>query len=299
MIWAHLVHLSFNMWEDRIEPSLAFRGYRSYLRFDAPVWGDILQKMAHAGMNMVVIDLGDGVQYRSHPEIAVENAWTVETLKQEISRVRDLGMEPIPKLNFATTHDAWMGDYGRRVSTDEYYTLCSDLIEEVIGIFDGPRFFHLGMDEETADHQRYFHHVVVRQNELYWHDFHFLCECVTKADVRPWVWSDYVWHHPDLFYKEMSPQVLQSNWYYRLEFGDDNPTVKTYNDLDEHGYDQIPTGSNHLHPESFGMTVDYCKRHIATEHLLGFLQTTWMPTTEQYRQIHLEAIDRVSETITA
>lgn len=31
MIWANLLHLSFNMWEDRIAPETPFRGYRSTL----------------------------------------------------------------------------------------------------------------------------------------------------------------------------------------------------------------------------------------------------------------------------
>ncbi len=30
--------------------------------------------MQAAGMNMVVLDLGDAVEYDSHPEIAVQNA---------------------------------------------------------------------------------------------------------------------------------------------------------------------------------------------------------------------------------
>ena len=242
MIWANLLHLSFNMWEDRIEPSREVRGYRPHLQFDDSLWIDILERMAHAGMNMVVIDLGDGVQYHSHPEIAVEDAWTVDKLKEEISTIRDLGMEPIPKLNFATTHDAWLGEYARQVSTDAYYTVCADLISEVIEIFENPRFFHLGMDEETADHQRHSEYVVVRQYDLYWHDFHFYLDQVTKADVRPWIWSDYVWRHPEIFFKEMPGEVLQSNWYYRLEVDEGNPRVKAFTDLDERGYDQIPHG---------------------------------------------------------
>ena len=38
-----------------------------------------------------------------------------------------------------------------------------DLIAEVSELFDGPRFFHIGMDEETFQHQRMYHYVVVRQ----------------------------------------------------------------------------------------------------------------------------------------
>jgi hypothetical protein len=89
MIWANLIHLSYNMWEDNVP--LKYRddnyrctscqearewahGYRQYLTFDDSVWNIILKEMESAGMNMVIIDLGDAVKYESHPEIAVKNA---------------------------------------------------------------------------------------------------------------------------------------------------------------------------------------------------------------------------------
>ena len=104
---------------------------------------------------MVVIDLGDGVRYESHPEIAVENASPVEQLREELARLRERGLEPIPKLNFSASHDIWLGPYSRQVSTEPYYAVCRDLIAEAIEIFDHPRLFHLGMDEELAHHQRF------------------------------------------------------------------------------------------------------------------------------------------------
>lgn len=86
-----------------------------------------------------------------------------------------MGLEPVPKLNFAAGHDIWLGEYSRMVTTKKYYEVCGHLIEEVAHIFDKPRFFHLGMDEENAEDQRYLDLVVIRQNDLWWHDFNFLC----------------------------------------------------------------------------------------------------------------------------
>ena len=97
--------------------------------------------MSQQGMNMVLVDLGDGVKYESHPEIAVNNAWSTARLKQELAKLREMGLEPIPKLNFAAGHDVWLGKYSRMVSTDIYYGVCKDLIEEVSALFDKPRFF--------------------------------------------------------------------------------------------------------------------------------------------------------------
>lgn len=298
MIWAYLLHLSYNMWADRDVPERREHyGAKPYLRLDICLWNDILRKMADVGMNMVLIDLGDAVKYESHPEIAVRDAWTVNRLKDELSKIREMGLEPIPKLNFSACHDTWLGPYSRCVSTDTYYEVCGDLISEVIEIFDKPRFFHLGMDEETAQHQRYYSYVVIRQYDLWWHDLYFLFEQVEKGGSRPWIWSDYLWHHPETFFEKMPKSVLQSNWYYRPKFNKKIRYVKAYLDLEDRGYDQIPTGSNVRVPENFQKTVIYCRRHIASERLLGFLQTSWRPTLEAFRQLHMQAIELVGQTI--
>jgi len=302
MVWGILWHLSYNMFSDR--------GIQPYLRFDESLWNDLLRAAAQVGVNMVVMDLGDAVQYQSHPEIAVRDAWTVERLSRELTVMRDLGLEPIPKLNFSACHDAWLGEYARCVSTDTYYGVCRDLIAEVIELFDTPRLFHLGMDEETAHHQRYFEYLVVRQYDLWWHDLYFLVEQVEKGGVRPWIWSDYLWHHPEAFFAKMPKSVLQSNWYYGGVFdpGVFDPEidyVRAYRDLEAHGYDQLPTGGYdqpHRHlpsgggwtkPDNFPKTVEFCRSRIAPARLKGFLQTVWQPTLEARRQFHMEALEAV------
>ena len=296
IIWGNLLHLSFNMWEDWDAPGKEMRSYRPYLRFDEKLWNDLLIKMADNHLNMVVLDLGDGVQYKSHPEIAVKNAWSIKKLKEELSKMRDLGLEPIPKLNFASSHDAWMGEYSKSLSTEKYYKVCADLIAEVSDIFDTPRFFHLGMDEEDTKNQKYYKYMVVRQFDLWWHDFLFFCDEVRKSGARPWIWSDYLWHHPDWFFEKMPKDVLQSNWYYGTTFGDDK-MVEAYKQLEQHGYDQIPTASNHSNKVNFKMTVNHCTKQIQKKHLFGFLQTPWRPTIEEYRQHHMEAIEQVGAVI--
>lgn len=298
MIWANLIHLGYNMWEDRESPELReHRASQPHLRFDVTLWDHLLHKMANVGMNMVVIDLADGVRYESHPEIAVEKAWTVDQLRGELERMRKMGLEPIPKLNFSATHDAWLGEYSRCVSTDRYYGVCRDLIAEVIEIFGKPRFFHLGMDEETARHQRRFAYVVIRQYDLWWNDLYFFTEQVEKRGVRAWVWSDYVWNHPDDFYQRMPRSVVQSNWYYGASFSKTVRRASAYVGLEEHGYDQIPAGSNWLNVVNFKRTASFCTKRLAAERLLGFLQTPWTPTLESYRQHHLAAIDQVAAVI--
>ena len=303
LIWGNLLHLSFNMWSDREfdwgpgVPTTKHLCCRNYLRCDDKLWAELTQRMADAKMNMVVIDLGDAIQYQSHPEIAVKNAWSLERLRNELARLRKMGLEPIPKLNFSTAHDVWLGPYARQISTPVYYKVCEDLIDEVIRLFGKPRLFHLGYDEETAECQSGYAYSVVRQHELWWHDFEFFTKQVERRGVRPWIWSDFAWKHGDEFLKRMPRSVMQSNWCYELDFKDDGAIVRWYGELDRHGYDQIPTGSNWSGPQSFGLMVDYCKKKIISGRMNGFLQTTWMPTLDEFRQRHIEAIDQVAKAM--
>lgn len=306
MIWGNLLHLSHNMWSDREVAEwgqlkgedLQYVCAKPFLRFDESLWNDLIRRMAAAGMNTVVLDLGDGVAYESHPEIAVKNAWAPKKLRAELEKLWKAGLEPIPKLNFSTAHDAWLGPYARCVSTPAYYQVCEDLIGEVVRLFDNPRLFHLGYDEETFHHQRQYAHVVVRQFELWWHDFQFFRQQVERHSARAWIWSDYIWSHPEEFRRQMPRSVLQSNWYYGATFDEKKErAAHAYLELEQHNYDQVPTASNWSTPDSFKATVEYCSPRISPERLKGFLQTFWRPTVERYREHHLQAIDLVGEVI--
>ena len=129
MVWGNLLHLSCSMWGDWDHPAKytgGCWGAKPYRRFDEEAWNTILTRMVTAGMNRVVIDLGDAVQYESHPEIAVEGAWSITKLRAKRENLRAMGLEPIPKLNLSTTHDVRLGEVARCVST-------IDVVAEAMG----------------------------------------------------------------------------------------------------------------------------------------------------------------------
>src|SRR5688572_14652100 len=307
--YANLLHLSYNMWGDWDRPGAGkYWAAKPYLRFDDKLWNDLLAEMQKRGFNMVVIDVGDGIEYASHPEISVKGAWSHDKLRSELKKCRDMGLEPIPKLNFSTCHDQWMGDYARMVSTPQYYKVCEDVIAECIKLFDKPRFFHLGMDEEEAVHQTHFEYAAMRQHGLWFRDIKFLFEQVEKNGSRPWIWGDYVWNHKDVFYKEMPKHVLQSNWYrdpvrgdaksvYGGKFDMDVECVRTFVEVDKAGYDQLPTVSNWETPENIYGTIRFCREHLSKDHLKGFLLTPWRPTMEETRDRHMDAIEHFALAI--
>ena len=310
MIFANLLHLSYNMWGDWERPGRGkYWAAQPYLRFDEKLWNDLLEEMRKRGLNMVVIDVGDGIEYASHPEISVKNAWSHDKLKSELAKMRQMGLEPIPKLNFSTCHDQWLGVYARMVSSPQYYKVCEDLIAEVIELFGKPRFFHLGMDEEEAIHQTQFEHVVMRQHGLWWRDVKFLFKQCEDKGVRPWIWGDYVWNHREEFYERMPKNVMQSNWYrdpvrgpaksvYGGVFNMDIECVRTFVEVDKAGYEQIPTVSNWETPDNIHGTMRFCREHLSKDRLKGFLLTAWKPTLQEVRDRHMDAIEHFAIAIT-
>jgi len=308
-IWGMLLHFGTNMWSDipvsswgncKTPEELSTVCAADHLRMDEKVWRNITGRMAEAKMNMVLIDVGEGIQLKSHPELAVKGSWSIERFREELARLRGMGLEVIPKLNFSTAHDIWLKDYSRQISTPLYYRVCTDVIKEVYEIFDKPRFFHLGYDEETAGHQSKYAYCVIRQGDLWWRDFLFFVQKVEDLGARAWIWSDYYWHHPELFLQRMPKSVLQSNWYYGASFDASKVNyVKAYQALDKAGYDQVPCGSNWSCDTNFGGTVEFCTKNLSPNLLKGFLMAPWFFTSSASEQKLLQAVDQVAAAMKA
>lgn len=302
-MWSALVHLSTNMWYEEtdtkwIGPNLWQIPASSKMRFDMDIWKRYVQKLKDSGTNTIVIDMGDGVVYESHPELAIEGSLTKQAFADEISRLSDMGFTVIPKLNFSTTHDAWMKEYSRMVSTTPYYKLCDDLIDEVSELFQS-KYFHIGMDEEVYDNQKTYNYVAIRQHELWWGDLYRLINRVERNGKRVMMWSDYARHRPDEFVQKCPKSVVQCVWYYFREFEEplapsNEIRVRPFEIFEKHGFDQVPGGSTCYFKENFELLTQYCKKTISDEHLLGFLQTSWAsvtPADEEKLNVSAETIE--------
>ena len=310
--WSYLAHFGVNSWKDvpleTQDPSMPekwlTRCCADHVRFDEPSWRRISDALAKAGCNQIVVDLAEIVVYPSHPELAVEGSWTVEKLRAEIARLRGMGFEVIPKLNFSACHDTWLKEYHRMVSTKKYYQVCEDVIKDVVEMFDRPRLFHLGYDEESANHQSQHLFAVCRQGELWWHDFLWFAKVTEKAGCRPWIWSDYVWKHKDEFLNRMPKSVLQSNWYYGGFFGvpksgERSANVAAYEWLEKAGFDQVPTGSNWSCDTNFSGTVKFCDAICRPELLKGYMMAPWTRTFAIHEEKSMQAIAQMAEVIKA
>lgn len=283
-----MIFLSEHMWGDEESPAPGWylpKDYSENNHTDVATWDATVQYLGTHGYNMLLVDVGDGMKFESHPEISAPNAWDKDFLKRKLDEARALGLTPIPKLNFSTCHSTWMKEYRRMVSTPTYYRVCADLIKEVCEAFGNPPLFHLGFDEEAPGAVTN-EMLVVRGPRLWWHDLNFLAAECEKNGSRPWIWSDYIWSHEDEFTKNMSKDIMQSNWYYGTfhvhdpngEYPSDR-YIETYELLDRLGYDQIATCSSFCNVHNSRQTVAHCKEKLSKEHFKGFLVAPWIPTS--------------------
>ena len=228
-----------------------------------------------------------------------------------MAKIREMGLEPVPKLNFSTGHDKWLLNYARSKNQiiNPYHNVYRDLINEVFEIFNNPRYVHLGMDEENFYRKG---NKLEGINELkYWGDTYILIGEVLKCGARPWMWVDYNRYYPVQFARMMPKTVLLSNWYncnltkssweeYNKQGLDEEEgfrPVKSYVDLEKLGYDQVPGGSNYYEDteECFFNTVRFGFENIADERLFGFIQSAWKPTIEVNRKAILASIEQAGK----
>ena len=290
MTWAFMMRISNHMWNDESWDKTSRMYFDPTFKetndVDLETWDEIIAFLAERKFNMIVLDVGDGLEFDSHPEISAPDAWSKELLKQKIDEAKAVGIEIIPKLNFSTGHDTWLKEYRRMVSTPKYYEVCADLIAETCEAFGKPRLFHLGLDEEKAKTQRHHEMAIIRHSKLYWHDVHFLFAECEKNGARPWIWSDMYWAVPEEFLANVPKNVLISNWFYDVFRDDYEPgyyahtRIKAYEELDRAGYEQIPTSACIRNNNNTRQTVAFAEDRLTPKLLKGFMSCPWTPTTK-------------------
>lgn len=203
-IWGIMVYLSRNQWMPM----------RDEIVFSDEFWDYLIDSCAENGINTILLDVGDGVQYSKHPELALKNSWSAERVRQEVRKCREKGIEIIPKVNFSTDHAFWLKDYYRMTSTSVYYELCRDIIGEIYDMFQ-PKYIHLGMDEENYETLKKYDYIVLRKGELLMHDLKFMIDEVNSLGAKPVIWADCFLSHPDLFTSHIpADDVILMPWYY-------------------------------------------------------------------------------------
>lgn len=286
-IKALLGHISYNMWCSEPRDDVHY-GYSDKLRFEPDVYKRIVLRASKAGFNMIILELGDGIAWRSHPETTVKDPLSLDELQTLLKFTRDAGLEPIPKLNFSTVHDIWLGEYERMIGTERYHQVCLELIQEATELFDGPRFFHIGMDEETLPHHTDINleYVVLRLGNEWIRAVERFNEDVKRCGAQAWIWGDAFWKGRGEIPSSISKDIIISDWQYRNE--PDYPSMRL---IEELGYKQVPAGSNWTRKDNISYLAEFAANNLKPESLLGLMQTVWHPMVSEHERFYDEAID--------
>lgn len=325
-IWALMTHVSGNEFDANGK-----RTGRRFVVLEDEMIEYILEEAPKAGFNAFVLEVNDGIEYGSHPEIWIKNAWSRKKLKTIIKRFNEKGITVYPQLNFSAAHDMWLGVYERMKSTPQYYKLIDDLVKEVYELFNHPKYIHLSMDEEIPSLVSNKEFVCYRQNELYWHDLRFMFDSVLATGATPWIWADPLFDFTEDFGKYIyADELVLSPWYYnsfRKEFWtpvDSRPEYVThYNGhqykglnikfveedpffvnvrnkaiplLKKEGYKYIPCASVHNRCEHNARELlTYFKENAPDENILGYVTAPFCHGKMVNKQFFEESFETIKK----
>lgn len=298
------------------------------LIFDESLWNDLMEKSYEKGFNTIFVDVHEGLQYGSHPELSVEGAWTRQKMRKEIKRLKEMGLTLCPKLNFSACHDFWLREYRKIRSTKEYYRVCRDLITELCDLFKDSPYFHIGMDEEDYNHVAKEELAFYRQGKQLWFDMQYLLDCVRDCGKTPIIWGDAIMYKYEEFKNNISPEdlivmhyyyhgVKKEHWtktdsredYYKyyyisghyagqgMEYVErDDPFYIAFNKNAlksvEDGYDTVLCVTNfYRHPHNAEDVLEMALNEWPKDKVRGVITAMWTPTTEEYREMNIEGIE--------
>ena len=196
-------------------------------------------------------------------------------------------------------------------STRKYYKVVADLIRDVCEVFDGPRYFHLGFDEEVPIAVKGRALAVMRQGDLWWHDLRFCVNEVERNGARAIVWHDKICGGKEEFLRNMPRSVVQMPWYYGKDFSETNLSwrpefekSKTW-DIQKNlvagmavivaaGYDVMPCTSNWSSDEATDAMLAYARKAVPAAQLKGVLTAPWRRTVPGQDRYTREAIRQLA-----
>ncbi|MBE6700384.1 MAG: hypothetical protein E7582_00635 [Ruminococcaceae bacterium] len=322
MIWGLYAMLGENMWvREKQELSFSFNA-----------WNKVVDASHKAGINMIILDLGEGVKWETHPELAKKGAWGREQIKKEVLRLRELGIALIPKINLSTCHDLWLGPYRTEITKPLYYRVVRDLIRECYDLFLEPEYIHLGMDEEGDFTQQisYPNLIRYRKGDLLWHDLNWMLDCVRSTGATPWIWADFCMTDYDNFVKNVSTEnLLLSPWYYnavkkehftyltpgsdgyinaqrypynfmKFDYEEDKPLLKLTREnmvpCAKAGYDVVPCTSDCFKcAYNTEDMFEHFKENAPKERVKGFMTAPWKGTIDSEVDEILKNISLLAE----
>ena len=278
---AYLIHITHYdpVWFDRKERERPF---------DLDVGLDMVKALAGSGFNMLIVDLADGVEYSTFPELKRHYSVPMSTVQTLVAAAREAGMEVVPKLNFSKSkeprqdHNVWFRPYNELPEDEVYWGKAFELIDEVVGALKPERRFFIGMDEDF-----------LRTPEQYVAAVNALHAGLSERGLQTVMWNDTAHLSAGMFgciektlaAEDESPSdVAHVFWDYTPLKPRGAARVR---DMRSKGLEVwIAPGRR---PEN----VDRWKRLAVQTGCAGMVMTAWSPVTDRGRRRFLHAIEEM------
>jgi len=222
-------------------------------QFTRPYLEQWLRRLAGLGYDTIVWEVENNIQWRTVPECAAPEAFSPEEFKQILALCRELGLEPIPKLQvlahceYVLKHPRYkhLSEHTDKIS--QYCPLHPELvpfllhwIDEYLEIFGPVKTFHVGGDESwwlgsCPRCKEYVQHNSL--GELYLQHINPILKSLIDKGIQPALWADMVLSHPEIA-DRVPRQTLMFDWMYDLYRG--NGKVWVWGDLIMCDKEQIP-----------------------------------------------------------
>lgn len=179
---------------------------------DAPVPVDYfieyLRKLVvEQKLNLVVLEVLQGMKYERHPELAGPAAYTKDEVRRIVRFLRDRGVEVVPQVE-SLGHANWLVIPHRELrEDDDDHTLCTrnpqtrrilvDCYTECLEVFE-PRYFHFGLDEirwatdRVAAEKRCPRCKGVDKREIFVEQVKWLHDWAATSGLKMMMWADMI-----------------------------------------------------------------------------------------------------------
>lgn len=261
--------------------------------FEAEVALEIIERLAEFEFDYLILDLADGLEFTSHPELRRHYTVSKNILSPVLAAARRKGLKIIPKLNFSSSgrnhHDEWLYPYTRNPSwtgvvfDGEYAKVATDVICEVIDFIKPEGFFHIGMDEEHNRSYDQYVTTICRLDRL-----------LSVHELRPVIWNDSGYDYPEgpnkihadkCAYAEsrIPKSIVQTVWNYS------EPRPDVVRRLKQQGF--TVWGA----PGQNAEQVKHWRKALLSEGGDGLVMTNWKKCNIFNRDLLLSALDMIGK----
>lgn len=237
-------------------PAVEKRGVHLDLKGMPPTFAYLLRivdLLSALRINFILLEVEDMFPWRKHPELKSKNAYSVSQMKEFYSKCRRKNIQVIPlvqsyghlgnilaRKNFANLRE--IGDDPNVVCPLKggARDVIADMLNEVIDVFPGIQYFHLGGDEASSlGACRRCRRYVKKygRSKLYMEQLTPLIDVVAAKNIRPIIWCDMVVNWSEEEIAGIAARCDLMLWRYGLN--DDYQLNFTYN------FDPVKTRKAH------------------------------------------------------